>query len=219
MAHFYGTLQGQAGSASRLGSKNSGITSTVETWGCELRASIDHYDRFPDEAMDMLSVRFGDKGNSKHLFILRNPDAVAANMDDMRMRLLFDRVDKLFKQIEDELPKAIKRKERAEKQRQRVEGRRLREQAKIRQQLTGEEFDRLTELARLEGYTTEAYELSVTEPVECPDTGAAGGTARPRDVFTRPKFSQHLTHIVSLTTGSGLDEIRERFGNVGTVAL
>jgi hypothetical protein len=43
MAHFYGTVQGHRGEASRLGSKASGISATASGWniGGEIRAVYD----------------------------------------------------------------------------------------------------------------------------------------------------------------------------------
>lgn len=44
MAHFYGEIQGQAGSASRVGSVASGIWGHIRGWhaGVEVCAGIDH---------------------------------------------------------------------------------------------------------------------------------------------------------------------------------
>lgn len=41
MSHFYGTLQGQAGKATRRGSKNSGLTVTAASW--DGAVSVDLY--------------------------------------------------------------------------------------------------------------------------------------------------------------------------------
>ncbi|QOP65604.1 hypothetical protein SEA_SUIGENERIS_63 [Mycobacterium phage Suigeneris] len=43
MAHFYGTVQGQRGEASRLGSKNSGLAS-AQGWNVGCKVTIRHED-------------------------------------------------------------------------------------------------------------------------------------------------------------------------------
>lgn len=40
MAEFYGTLQGSRGSASRLGSKSSGIVTTAQSWEGSVTVTI-----------------------------------------------------------------------------------------------------------------------------------------------------------------------------------
>lgn len=42
MSHFYGTLQGNRGEASRCGSKNSGITTHAAGWQGAIRVSVWH---------------------------------------------------------------------------------------------------------------------------------------------------------------------------------
>lgn len=42
MAHFYGTVQGNRGAASRCGSKNSGMTVTANGWDVGAVIEIDH---------------------------------------------------------------------------------------------------------------------------------------------------------------------------------
>ena len=51
MAHFYGTLQGQRGQASRLGSKSSGLDTTAASW----QGSVRVYLRY-DEKLDADTV-------------------------------------------------------------------------------------------------------------------------------------------------------------------
>jgi len=40
MSHFYGTLQGQAGRATRCGSKRSGLTTYAAGWGGAVRVHV-----------------------------------------------------------------------------------------------------------------------------------------------------------------------------------
>ncbi|AKF14631.1 hypothetical protein AVJ28_gp62 [Mycobacterium phage Baee] len=42
MAHFYGTVQGQRGEASRLGSKNSGLDASASGWDVGCRVTISY---------------------------------------------------------------------------------------------------------------------------------------------------------------------------------
>ena len=44
MAHFRAVIQGQRGEASRLGSKTSGITTRLQTWGWDLEVDATHKD-------------------------------------------------------------------------------------------------------------------------------------------------------------------------------
>ena len=44
MAHFYGTLKGQAGQATRRGSKSSGVTTEAASWAGCVRVSLWHSD-------------------------------------------------------------------------------------------------------------------------------------------------------------------------------
>lgn len=44
MAHFYSTVRGNRGAASRTGSKNSGMVAYVNGWDLGIRAEISHRD-------------------------------------------------------------------------------------------------------------------------------------------------------------------------------
>lgn len=44
MAHFYGTLQGARGEASRLGHKSSGLQTVAASWNGAVRVSLEHRD-------------------------------------------------------------------------------------------------------------------------------------------------------------------------------
>lgn len=45
MSHFYGTLQGTRGEATRCGTKSSGITAYAAGWGGAIRTDIWHDDK------------------------------------------------------------------------------------------------------------------------------------------------------------------------------
>lgn len=53
MAHFYGTIKGQAGEASRRGNEKSGLTAVAASWRGAVRVSL-WVD--PDTGADMYSV-------------------------------------------------------------------------------------------------------------------------------------------------------------------
>ena len=42
MSHFYGTIRGQAGQATRRGSKSSGLTTEAASWNGVVRVTLDH---------------------------------------------------------------------------------------------------------------------------------------------------------------------------------
>lgn len=44
MAHFYGSIQGQRGEATRLGSKNSGLTAITAGWTGAISVTLSHRD-------------------------------------------------------------------------------------------------------------------------------------------------------------------------------
>lgn len=53
MAHFYGTLQGARGRASRLGHKNTGLNTVAASWQGAVSVRLFH-----DGVRDMVEVRF-----------------------------------------------------------------------------------------------------------------------------------------------------------------
>jgi hypothetical protein len=67
MAHFYGTLQGQRGEASRLGSKDSGIAVTAASWAGAITV---HLYREGDVDMARVSMRpWHGSGVSHELYV------------------------------------------------------------------------------------------------------------------------------------------------------
>ena len=51
MSHFYGTLRGQAGEATRCGSKNSGLTAWAASWQGAVQISL-----YEQDGVDMANV-------------------------------------------------------------------------------------------------------------------------------------------------------------------
>lgn len=68
MAHFRGTIKGQRGEASRLGSKKSGLTVEAASWQGKVvvRLCADEHGG-PDEAVVSLEPHHG-QGTSKELY-------------------------------------------------------------------------------------------------------------------------------------------------------
>jgi hypothetical protein len=44
MAHFYASIQGNRGEATRMGSKDSGITGHIRGWNVGARVTVEHVD-------------------------------------------------------------------------------------------------------------------------------------------------------------------------------
>jgi hypothetical protein len=220
MAHFFGGVSGKAGDATRLGNKQSGISAFVQSNESRLSVSMHYSDGQytyaepePEHNAASISISGGwstyyrGKGIGIHdLDVL----AEALDLNDPKICKLWDKITDTFDKLEKEAPKAIKRNERKRAAERRAEERRQHQQRAILETLTSEENNRLIELARLEHYMTDAYELEVIPAIPCADSGAAGAMARERMVFTRPKYPQSLEHIVNLTTDEGLPQIRER---------
>jgi hypothetical protein len=208
MAHYYGTVAGQAGPASRLGSKKSGIMSTIETWGCTLRADLDYRtpyggdlpDHLLDEngGMDILSVSFGPKsGMSIPLITIRNPDAVARVTDDPKIRELFSKIHELGAKIEAEAPKAERRKKREANRREREYKLQRKIQQDLREGMSEKEQANWRKLCSPWGAFDEFYDRTLNlwrdeETNHLLTEKSEGGL--------------HSPEIVNLTTGEGVPE-------------
>jgi len=57
MAQFYGTVQGQRGTASRLGHKSSGLQVVAASWAGAVRVALSHDAR---TGLDMARVTLGE---------------------------------------------------------------------------------------------------------------------------------------------------------------
>lgn len=64
MAHFYSTIQGSRGSASRCGTKNSGLTATANGWDIGSEAWL-HHNHTLDRDEVTLYVTTGSNGNKR----------------------------------------------------------------------------------------------------------------------------------------------------------
>ena len=63
MAHFYGDLQGCRGAATRMGTKNSGISAHIRGWDFGVRVSV-RWDEAKQK--DVVSVRLTGGSNGHH---------------------------------------------------------------------------------------------------------------------------------------------------------
>jgi hypothetical protein len=61
MSHFYGSVQGNRGEATRGGSKDSGIFGHIRGWNVGVRVDVDHDE---NEGQDIVTVRSTGGSNS-----------------------------------------------------------------------------------------------------------------------------------------------------------
>jgi len=53
MAHFRAVIKGQRSEASRLGNKKTGIKTLLQTWGYDLRVSMQHDEQFGEDRVSI----------------------------------------------------------------------------------------------------------------------------------------------------------------------
>lgn len=68
MAHFRGTLQGSRGQASRLGSKQSGITTDAQSWEGAVSVTLTHDERLDKDVALVEQHRHHGAGISRTLY-------------------------------------------------------------------------------------------------------------------------------------------------------
>ena len=85
MSHFYGTLSGNRGQATRAGSKNSGMTTHCASWSGAVRCSAWHKD-----GEDWVEVKLIPwHGSGKDILLYRGPISGAKSSDfSLKKRLL-----------------------------------------------------------------------------------------------------------------------------------
>jgi hypothetical protein len=76
MAQFYGSVQGQRGQASRLGSKRSGVTTTAASWEGAVTTTVSHDARLGVDVAEVRLTPWRGRGTSKLLY--RGPVSGAA---------------------------------------------------------------------------------------------------------------------------------------------
>jgi hypothetical protein len=67
VAHFRAVIKGQRGVASRLGTKNSGISTLLQTWGWDVSVSVKHD---ASTKQDMALVEIVQHGTGKRIPLL-----------------------------------------------------------------------------------------------------------------------------------------------------
>lgn len=74
MAHFRGTVSGQRGEASRLGSKNSGLTVEAQSWEGKVRVELYRLETAGSHGQDWCDVTLAPHhGSGKHVTLYSGP--------------------------------------------------------------------------------------------------------------------------------------------------
>jgi hypothetical protein len=68
MAHFYGTLQGHRGEATRTGSKASGITTDTASWEGAVRVEVSHSATLGYDVARVWLIPWHGTGSSRLLY-------------------------------------------------------------------------------------------------------------------------------------------------------
>lgn len=151
MSHFYAGISGQAGEATRQGSKGSGISGYVQGWMARLHVSINHvpncqepYSR-PDHDAEKnegdighITLTGGPSGGyGSHSLGGFNVNNVVAALDsnDPKINAIWERIQKDFRKLDAEAVPAIVRVERKRKAAMRKEQRERAAAAKRRREI------------------------------------------------------------------------------------
>lgn len=68
MAHFYGTLQGNRGEATRMGHKGSGITTYTASWEGAIRVYAYYDEEKKQDFVVVSKTAWHGRGDSKELY-------------------------------------------------------------------------------------------------------------------------------------------------------
>jgi len=69
MSHFYGTLQGSRGQATRVGTKNSGLTTQCASWEGAIRCEAMHDKATGKDMVRVSKVTWHGAGEDKLLYL------------------------------------------------------------------------------------------------------------------------------------------------------
>lgn len=123
MAHFYGFIQGQAGDATRMGSKRSGYSAWAQSHQGRIRVELRHNDYGEierDEAT--VSIEGGHSAYNVRTHYLPTFDLTvvpaALSCGDPKVDRIWERIQAEFNKLNDEAPKALKRAKRRERRAQ-----------------------------------------------------------------------------------------------------
>ncbi len=64
MSHFYGTLQGSRGQATRCGAKNSGLQTLAASWSGAIEVNIDHNEKTGEDYYRIYATPWHGQGDS-----------------------------------------------------------------------------------------------------------------------------------------------------------
>lgn len=84
MAHFYGTLQGSRGEASRLGTKASGLQVTAASWDGAIDVSLDYDERTGKNRYTVRERKWHGHGVDRVIAegVVGEPDAPRTNPEE-----------------------------------------------------------------------------------------------------------------------------------------
>jgi hypothetical protein len=68
MAHFYGSIQGNRGEATRLGTKNSGLEATVASWEGAVQVIAVHNEEIGKDMVEVHLIPWHGSGCHKLLY-------------------------------------------------------------------------------------------------------------------------------------------------------
>jgi hypothetical protein len=152
MAHFYSSIQGARGEATRQGSKESGIRGYVQSWMARIESSI-HYNRHEDRNDGGITLTGGPSSYARSRYInLPDIDTIIAALDagDPKVDRIWERITSEFDKLAVEAPKAMERKTRrerkAERERERKARQAERDRTEIIKTLKSEEKARLSRI-------------------------------------------------------------------------
>jgi hypothetical protein len=114
MAHFYGFIQGQAGDATRMGSKNSGYSAWAQSHEGRIRVELRHNDYGETERDEAtISIEGGYSAYSVGTSYLPTFDLTAVpaalSCGDPKVDRIWERIRTDFAKLDAEAPKALKR--------------------------------------------------------------------------------------------------------------
>lgn len=84
MAHFYGTLQGTRGEATRLGTQKSGLQTVAASWDGAIQVDLEYDERSGKNRYTVSERTWHGKGVSRTIAegVIGEPDAPAAKPEE-----------------------------------------------------------------------------------------------------------------------------------------
>jgi hypothetical protein len=123
MSHFYSGISGSRGPATRMGTKESGISSYIQGYGSRISSGM-HYNRTEerDDASVVIGGGYTSNAGQKAIY-LPDIDAIvsALNSGDPKVARIWERIQTEFDKLASEAPAAIARQERQREREARAE--------------------------------------------------------------------------------------------------